>query len=126
MIRAGNVHEIKRDFGQWVFVDLGFPQSAKSCGLLIDDGEPTEVTFSDLVRDLTIVTAKEKGPLNLLLEAPLSVAFQANGNPTGRSIERNGSKTRYWYVGLGCSVIVSATYLLRTILKSKPVREIVN
>lgn len=48
----------------------------------------------------------------MLIEAPLSVAFTAMGNPTGRSLEKRASGTRYWYVGLGCGVMVAALYFL--------------
>jgi hypothetical protein len=41
------------------------------------------------------------------------VAFNNKGNPTGRSVERFDTQTRYWYVGLGCGVLVAATHLLR-------------
>jgi hypothetical protein len=52
------------------------------------------------------------------------VAFNANGNPVGRSIERLGSQHRYWYEGLGCLVMTSALYLLRGLHNSKPQREV--
>jgi hypothetical protein len=124
MIHAGILTDVYRTSGEWVFVDLGFAQTAKSCGLLVGDGEPKEVSFSQLRTEvIEIVTAGGK-PLNLLIEAPLSVAFNVKGNPTGRSIERRKKQTRYWYVGLGCSVLVAATYLLRSIHDVRPVREI--
>jgi len=124
MIRAGLQTEAIRTSGEWVFVDLGFAKSAKSCGLLVDDGKPTEVSFSQLGIEMLEIIASNREPLNLLIEAPLSVAFNANGNPTGRSIERRGEQTRYWYVGLGCSVLVAATYLLRAIHDARFNREI--
>lgn len=124
MIRAGLPSEAIQSSGMWAFVDLGFAQAAKSCGLLVGDGEPKEVTFSQLRTEMLELIAAEGDPLNLLIEAPLSVAFNASGNPTGRSIERRETQTRYWYVGLGCCVIVSATYLLRAIYDAQPNREI--
>jgi hypothetical protein len=124
MIRAGTAAEANRTSGEWVFVDLGFAEKAKSCGLLLGDGEPEEVAFSQLkARLLAVVTSDDK-PLNLLIEAPLSVAFNEHGNPTGRVIEKRECKTRYWYVGLGCSVLVAATYLLRTLHDANPRREV--
>ena len=124
MIRAGLPSEAIQSSGKWVFVDLGFAQAAKSCGLLVGDGEPKEVSFSQLRTGVLEIIAADGDPLNLLIEAPLSVAFNANGNPTGRSIERREKQTRYWYVGLGCSVLVAATYLLRAIYDAQPNREI--
>jgi hypothetical protein len=58
--------------------------------------------------------------VNLVIEAPLSVSFSKEGNPKGRSIEKDGSRTRYWYNGLGCSVMVAAMYLIRRITDSQP------
>lgn len=115
MIRAGTVSEAVPGLGQWIFVDLGFSEKTRSCGLLIDDGNPEETTFATLVVRLRSLVKNTDKPINLLIEAPLSVAFNQAGNPTGRSIEKRGKQTRYWYVGLGCSVLVSATYLLRAI-----------
>jgi len=53
--------------------------------------------------------------VNLVIEAPLSVSFDIKGNPKGRKPERVNGKTRYWYVGLGCAVMVAATYLIKEI-----------
>lgn len=124
MIRSGTSDEANPYSGDWVFVDLGFAEKAKSCGLLLENGEPEEVSFSQLKTKLLEIVASDHRPLNLLIEAPLSVAFNEHGNPTGRVIERRGSQTRYWYVGLGCSVLVAATYLLRAIHDANPKREI--
>jgi hypothetical protein len=123
-IRAATTAEALNATGDWAFVDLGFAQSAKSCGLLIGDDAPSELTFGQLTGELVELCRRPGPPLNLLLEAPLSVAFGANGNPTGRSIERRGKEHRYWYVGLGCSVLVAATYALRAILEGGPLREV--
>jgi len=53
----------------------------------------------------------------LLIEAPLSISFNKAGNPTGRRIERNNNKHRYWYVGPGASVMVAAMHLVQNIAK---------
>jgi len=124
MIRPGTAAEANRNSGEWVFVDLGFAEKAKSCGLLLGDGKPDEISFSQLKARLLEIVASNDRPLNLLIEAPLSVAFNEHGNPTGRGIEKRESKTRYWYVGLGCSVLVAATYLLRALHDANPRREI--
>ncbi len=124
MILAGRTEEGNRNSGEWVFVDIGFAKADRSCGLLMDDGMPQELTFSQLRAKLQTVATTTASPLNLLLEAPLSVAFNANGNPTGRSVERREELTRYWYVGSGCSVLVATTYLLRAIFDAGPTRKI--
>jgi len=124
-IRAATIEEVARDPGDWVFVDLGFAvKKKKTCGLLLGDGEPRVVTFSELRSKIAGICRATGAPLNLLIEAPLSVAFGANGNPAGRTIELRANKPRYWYVGPASSVIVAATYLLRTIHDLPPQREV--
>ncbi len=129
----------------WVFVDLGFAQAAKSCGLLAGDGKPKEISFSQLRTEVMEIVAACGKPLNRTPPHPAlsprtggegkgeGVALgpyyfetinNEKGNPTGRKIERREKQTRYWYVGLGCSVLVAATYLLRSIHDARPVREI--
>jgi hypothetical protein len=123
-IRAATLAELTRASAEWVFVDLGFANEAKSCGMLVGDGKPRTLSFSQIRAELASICNASSAPLNLLLEAPLSVAFGANGNPTGRSVEKRNGQPRYWYVGLGCSVLVAATYLLRSIYDLSPSREI--
>jgi hypothetical protein len=126
MIRSGHISELCKGSGQWVFVDPGFSEKRETCGLLVDEKEAIEITFCKLIQEIRgIVTAGSK-PVNLLLEAPLSVAFNSKGNPTGRKIEKHpdGKQTRYWYLGLGCGVMVAATYLLRSISDAAPTTEI--
>lgn len=123
-IRAATVGEVTRQSGRWAFVDLGFAEKSKSCGLALDDEQPVEVRFSDLCTKLRQEIQGGVGTVNLLLEAPLSVTFDEAGNPTGRAVEKRGLTTRYWYVGLGCSVLVAATYLLRSLLPVAAHREV--
>jgi len=127
-IRAGLISEVRRASGEWIFVDVGFAQDTrKSCGLLesLDRAAtPALLTFADLKARLVKIVRAGDTPVNLVIEAPLSVAFSAAGNPVGRSIEQRNGKCRYWYVGLGCSVLVSACYLLRAIADAPPTREI--
>lgn len=124
LIRAGCVEEIDPAIGYWIYVDPGFSSTKRSCGLLLGDGAPTLHTFAEMSRALVAI-ARSSGPaVNLVVEAPLSVAFSAAGNPIGRSVERRGSKVRYWYTGLGCAVLVASTHLMRALTDACPVREI--
>lgn len=109
------LEDTSRSSGLWVFVDLGFSRQAKSCGFAVDDCPPEELTFGCLVRRTLDVVRSASTPVNLLLEAPLSAAFDKSGNPTGRRIEKRGSQVRYWYLGSACVVLVAATYLLRQV-----------
>lgn len=123
-LRAGTVEEVKESSGEWIFVDLGFSSKKPTCGLLVGDGEPQELTFANLLAKIAEACTTSERPLNLLLEAPLSVAFGANGNPIGRKCEKRGKETRYWYSGLACGVLVAANYLLRDVYTSSRQREI--
>ena len=123
-MRAGTVGEIRRDSGEWIFVDLGFSRSGRTCGILRGDEDPEAVTFGDLQARLLAAAMMSTSPLNLLIEAPLSVAFTQQGNPTGRSFERRARATRYWYVGLGCTIMVAATYLVKALSDAGTCREI--
>jgi len=71
--------------------------------------------YADARRTIIEQIRKQKGPINLIIEAPLSVCFDANHNPKGRTFEKRDSKTRYWYTGLGCAVMTAAMYLIRDI-----------
>ena len=124
MIRAGTPEEINPTTGEWLFVDVGFSSRGRSCGILGSDNLATAVTFSEAAAQIKAAGSVLGEPLNLLIEALLSVAFNSSGNPVGRSFERLGSQHRYWYEGLGCVVMTSALYLLRGLNDSQPQREV--
>lgn len=123
-IRAGSITEANPSSGEWAFVDPGFASKSRSCGLLLHAKDPVRLTFAELQHALIELACSDPWPLNLAIEAPLSVAFGSKGNPCGRSIELRNGQARYWYVGLGCSVLVSTTFLLRSITEARPTREI--
>lgn len=125
MIRAGTTEEVRADSGEWVIIDIGFANSARSCGMLFAGGSPVEMQFGEAVAETCRFISLAKGPVNLLIEAPLSVAFDSRGNPKGRSIEKQDyGSTRYWYIGLGCGVMVAAMYLIAGVLKTEPEVEV--
>ena len=117
MIEAGLPEHIKWGDGNWLFLDVRFSTNRPSSGLLISDCKPTCIQFGEAIRRIIDHVKHVKSPTSLVIEAPLSVCFNKNGNPTGRLIEKeslNGkTTTRYWHSGLGCSVMVAAMYLIR-------------
>lgn len=119
MIYAGTKDQLNVESGSWIITDIGFSNQKRTCGLSFNLGEPVCVNFSELKSKITEHIRHAQSPCNLLIEAPLSVAFDRHLNPIGRSIEREGSKTRYWYVGLGCAVMTAALYLVRAIHDAK-------
>jgi hypothetical protein len=112
IIQAGEICQVEWGDGNWMFVDLGFSNNKPSCGLLHGDGDPRCVRFSQIQGEIREQVSKSKSPLNLVVEAPLSVCFDQAGNPKRRKIEKEGRKVRYWYCGAGCAVMVSAMYLV--------------
>lgn len=124
MIIPGTPAMASRDSGVWVFVDMGFSKNSKSCGIAIGECEPYVVRYGDLGPRIACELSKGSPPLNLLIEAPLSVAFNNRGNPTGRKIEKRRRYTRYWYVGAGAATLLATTHLLRRLHEMHPAREI--
>jgi hypothetical protein len=112
VIQAGTASQIRWGSGNWIFLDIGFSSKNRSCGLLAREGDPRCLTFAEAKAEVKMFVAKS-AVSNLVIEAPLSVCFDQSGNPSGRSIEIEGSKPRYWYTGPGCAVMVASMYLLR-------------
>ena len=120
-IRAGRVSDIDKQKGEWLFVDIGFAQEVESCGVLKDTEQPYTVTFRRLV-NLVIkeATKKTSKRLNLVLEAPLSVTFTKDRNPTARACDRRGREPRDWYrTGAALSSMTAAGHLLSEVEKKK-------
>ena len=117
MLIAGASEQITWDDDNWLFLDVGFSASSSSSGLLVGNGNPCAVQFGEARRRILDHIRHANSPTNLVIEAPLSVCFNRNGNPTGRLIERDSiegkTQTRYWHAGLGCSVMVAAMYIIR-------------
>lgn len=145
-ITAGKVCDIdnaRQDetlWEDWIFVDIGFaPPNNKSCGVAVGKCKAKKVAFSKLVE--IVINEVEKPnkrskQLNLLLEAPLSMAFDLAGNPTARRFElgdeTNGaqgkagrfgnllaSKKRGWYAQAGASTRGGAERLLWSLNRCK-------
>ena len=126
-IRAGSVGEICKDSGEWVIVDLGFSAKQRSCGIWTEAyEEPVVLTFGCLVKRVCkeARAGAYRGPLNLLLEAPLSVAFNEARNPTRRRCDAKDGKYRDWYVNAGATTLIAADHLLRNLNGCQIQREV--
>lgn len=121
---AGSIADVRWDSGLWIILDIGFSERNKTCGLAIGLAEPVCRTFSAAKQQVADAALKSDQNVNLLIEAPLSVSFDSRDNPTGRSVERNGQRTRYWYVGAGASVMVAAMYLLRQVCELESLKTV--
>ena len=125
-IRAGSVGEIRAGSGEWMIVDLGFSATRPSCGIWTKADGACVVEFGQLVKRVIKEAQKsDSGPLNLLLEAPLSVAFNNRGNPTRRRCDTNNDgKHRPWYVNAGATTLTAAYHLLWNLCDSPIQREV--
>jgi hypothetical protein len=117
MIEAGRPEQIRWEDATWVFLDLGFSNNARSCGLLIGDESPRCLRFADAKREVLSHVFSAQRPVHIVLEAPLSVCFDQRGNPKGRAVDTEGKQARYWYFGAACAVMVAAMYLVRPIVE---------
>lgn len=110
--------------GLVVAVDLGFAEQDETCGIAWRSGATTDEasckTFGGCIRQIAELMAAETRSA-LIIEAPLSGCFNADGNPiardygetnaNGRSLESG----RGWYYGAGASVALGAVFFLRRI-----------
>jgi hypothetical protein len=118
-IRAATVEEIVWDDESWIVLDIGFAGSKnKSSGLGIGVAPAVNVTFSEACQKIIDRIDAKSATVNLVVEAPLSVAFDVNGNPTVRAFEKRDGETRGWYLGPAPSVTVAALRLLKRIQDS--------
>ena len=116
-IVAGRFIEINDRSGQWLIIDIGFSSKEPSCGVLNHDEEARVVTFAELKQFVIREVRKDsEEPLNMLIEAPLSVAFQQSGNPTRRLCDIQDGKFRDFYVNAGASTLIATSYLLRSLV----------
>ena len=118
IIKAGNANHFSRDPNDWIFVDIGFGGRkndgaiSKTTGIKIGESLSKNVTWAQCVREIITFVENRNEPLNLMLEAPLSVAFDITGNPAPRAFEKTDKGARYWYVPMGTNVAMSALFLL--------------
>ena len=119
-IRAGTYQELieSKASDDWVFIDIGFSEKKKTSGFLKGAGEAECLTFGCLVKRVVKEANEATDHLNLVIEAPLSVAFNKDGNPIFRKPEcrkkTDNDKPEYrrWYQS-GLVTMVAAGKLLR-------------
>ena len=94
-----------------MILDIGFSKNP-SCGLILGSSDPRCVNFSDACRSSVEWIQRQDSPINLMIEAPLSMAFDQRGNPIPRRVEKFGSQTRPWYSGPGATVLIATLHLI--------------
>jgi hypothetical protein len=122
-IRSGKRDQIKWDDDNWIIWDVGFAESAKSSGLLMPHREPDRFTFADAKQLIVEHIKNSATPTNFVIEAPLSVCFNEDGNPTPRiCVERvevdDEEKFRRWHQAGG--IIIAAMYVVSAIAAEAP------
>jgi hypothetical protein len=125
-LTAGN-EKLAKDIADhdWFVLDIGFSSKKRTCGILKSDNMATDCRFyADIEREIAGF-ASSRNRMGLIIEAPLSYAFDARGNPCGRSFEFKKGETRYWFTSLGCAVMTAALFLLRRLHERKGNCEIV-
>ena len=126
-IISGTINDIYGRSGEWMFIDLGFGEKSRSCGVLKAVGQSKCVTFRDTVKFGEMVSLVKcvalrttPFPLNLVLEAPLSVTFDEDGNPTGRACDTKGDVDRFWFLNQAAlRMIVAAGYMMQEIAEHR-------
>lgn len=125
MLRAGTRDDLIWDNGLWLILDIGFSSTKRTCCLSVGDGEPHLFTFGEVCDRIVELIRNSVTQVNLVIEAPLSVAFNNNGNPMWRSIEHQSKQWRQWYAGAGAVVFVATQYLLKRIIQVEVEKDIV-
>jgi hypothetical protein len=125
-LESGSFAVVDRDLENWAFLDIGFAGSSKSSSGLLLPGEDRaiDLTWADACTQLVHAVALASRPTNLMVEAPLSMAFDARGNPAGRAFEKRDSQTRYWYQQGGAVTLLAASMVLHRLHRAAkyPVR----
>jgi hypothetical protein len=124
---AGTIEDVK-EIDNWFVMDIGFSNSSKSCGVVTvhNNGKPAEdeIYYGEIIGKFQdfIKKVKEGESIGLIIEAPLSIAFNntpgkvKDRNPVGRKgIEKDNVSTRYWYVGAGAAVTLATVHFLHKI-----------
>jgi len=74
MIYSGKVDDVSWAKGTWLILDIGFSSNKKTCAISLGDDAANLLKFNDAV-DEVVRIARNRLLLNLVIEAPLSVAF---------------------------------------------------
>ncbi len=99
-----------------VAVDMGFSGKSKSCGVALAAPDETPSAkpyhFGTAAKTAAEFIRDNRGGV-LILEAPLSGAFDAKRNPRARSGFEDGDKPRWWSFGAGAQMALAALYFCR-------------
>ena len=124
-IFAGTAEQFSRDPEDWILVDSGFSGRQASGRVTPSTGlrlpvwpVGRNVSWSEAKQLTSTFLSSRTRPINVMLEAPLSVAFSDDGNPAPRAFEKSDNSSRYWYLQGGAVTLVSAAYMIGHWFKS--------
>ena len=105
-------------------IDLGFSGKTASCGLAFCNPqgaliESSNYKFYDCALKAAELLAANKNSV-MILEAPLSAAFNNAGNPQPRGDFEAIPKPRWWSIGPGATMSLAAMYFLKEICQRVP------
>ena len=115
-IVAGRVDQINEHSGDWLIVDIGSSPTTRSCGVWHGLGTLDAINFGELVA-LAIEKVEDRGqpPLNLLIEAPLSIALRPDNGAALRLCDTWKGKNRFWHYQAGATTLLAAQMFLRAL-----------
>lgn len=107
-----------------IAVDMGFSGKTASCGYAFRAAancaiESENKKFHDCLA-AAVKQFQNVGEAILILEAPLSSAFDRLGNPQPRGDFERHPKPRWWSLGPGASMSLAAMYFLKRFVKAVP------
>lgn len=101
-----------------IAIDLGFSGKERSCGFASAEagGAPmlVDYTFNGCV-DAVLNWVGRVGESVMVIEAPLSAAFNEQGNPGPRGAFEQEPKPRWWSLGAGATTALAAQHFLRLV-----------
>ena len=130
---AGRREDVRPESGDWLIVDIGMRMDGgeRSIGVWCSCEECSEKLSTKNFKELIELGLKKVSTagedLNLVIEAPLSVArkgwFPARRKFEERFVEKNGDRKRemrYWYHRGGAATMVAAQIFLRELWEAGP------
>lgn len=98
-------------------VDMGFSGKSASCGYAFRAAgdkltRSQNKTFADCLQAVADRIGRV-GDLLLIIEAPLSAAFDSKGNPQPRGTFESSPKPRWWSLGPGSAMSLAAMHFLK-------------
>lgn len=108
-----------------VAIDLGFSGSQPTCGVAMrspamHDFKSQKVRFGESI-GLVAGHLKRFSKTVMIIEAPLSAAFDEQGNPRPRGEFEAKPKPHWWSIGPGAVMALAAQYFLRELRLVAPV-----